>query len=214
MTGADRPGRSRRAGAAGAGRVIAGRAGGRRLVGPGSGTRPLSDRAKEALFAILEPGLAGARVLDLFAGSGAAGIEALSRGAQRVVFVERSGAACAAIAANLRSTGLAGPAVEIRQRDVLAYLAGEAATDGPFDVVLVDPPYAEPALALRVLERLGPGDRLAPGAVVVVRTFWRTALPASVGLLRSDRQRRVGESVLHFYRFDKRFERPASQEGR
>lgn len=206
---ADRAPRASRSGASGAGRVIAGRAGGRRLVGPGPGTRPLSDRAKEVLFAILAPSLAGARVLDLFAGSGAAGIEALSRGATSAVFVERSGTACASIAANLRATGLAGPGVEIRRRDALAYLS-EAAIDGPFDVVLVDPPYAEPGLAVAALERLGGGGLLAPGAVVVVRTFWRTALPASVGLLRSERERRVGESVLHFYRF----EQPPSQEGR
>lgn len=209
MSGADAARPARRSGA-GAGRVIAGRAGGRRLVGPGAGTRPLSDRAKEVLFAILEPALAGARVLDLFAGSGAAGIEAASRGARRVVFVERAGPACAAIAANLRTTGLEGPEVDVRRRDVLDYLVGEAATDGPFDVVLVDPPYAEPHLALRTLERLAGGDLLAPGAVVVVRTFWRTALPASIGLLRSERERRVGESILRFYRF----ERPAGQEGR
>ena len=80
-----------------AGRVIAGSARGIRLVAPGEGTRPLADRVKQTLFAILEPDLAGAAVLDLFAGSGAAGIEALSRGAARVVFVERDRAAVAAI---------------------------------------------------------------------------------------------------------------------
>lgn len=203
------PERARRGGTRGAGRsgsrpsagrVIAGRAGGRRLVGPGQGTRPLSDRAKEALFAILEPELPGARVLDCFAGSGAAGIEALSRGARRVVFVDRSAAACAAIAANLRATGLAGSAADVRRRDVVTYLAGEARTDGPFDLVLVDPPYAEPGLAGTVLERLGAGGIVAPGGLVVVRTFWRTPLPEVVGLLRSERERRVGEGVLTFYR--------------
>jgi 16S rRNA (guanine966-N2)-methyltransferase len=88
-----------------AGRVIAGTARGVRLVGPGAGTRPLGDRAKQALFAILEPDLVDRRVLDLFAGSGAAGIEALSRGASFVVFVERSATACRVIDRNLRATG-------------------------------------------------------------------------------------------------------------
>lgn len=183
-----------------AGRVIAGRAGGRRLVGPGCGTRPLSDRAKEALFGILDPELPAARVLDCFAGSGAAGIEALSRGASRVVFVDRSAAAATVIEANLRATGLAGPAAMVRRRDVLAYLAGEARGDGPFDLVLVDPPYAEPSLALAVLETLGRGEIVRSGGLVVIRTFWRTGLPEAVGLLRSERERRIGEGVLRFYR--------------
>lgn len=204
-----------RAGAGGsrtvpAGRVIAGRARGTRLVGPGAGTRPLSDRAKEVLFAVLEPELGGARVLDLFAGSGAAGVEALSRGAVRAVFVDRAAAACASVAANLAATGLGGPGAEIRRREVLAYLAGQAAADGPFDLVFVDPPYEEPGLATATLERLASGAALAPGALVVVRTFWRTTLPGRVGLLRSERERRVGEGVLTFYRF----EASTSQEGR
>ncbi len=185
-----------------AGRVIAGRARGLRLVGPGVGTRPLSDRVKEVLFGILEPELSGARVLDLFAGSGAAGIEALSRGAARVIFVDRSAAACSSVAANLAATGLGGPGAAIRRREVLAYLVEEAGAEGPFDLVFVDPPYDEPGLASATLERLGSGAVLAPGALVIVRTFWRTTLPGRVGLLRSERQRRVGESVLAFYRFE------------
>lgn len=198
-----------------AGRVIAGQAAGRRLVGPGPGTRPLSDRTKEVLFGILGPGLAGARVLDLFAGSGAAGIEALSRGAARVVFVDRSPAACASVAANLRATGLAGPAAEVRRQDVVTYLGRGARSDGPFDLVVVDPPYAEPDLARAVLERLATGEILAPGGRVVVRTFWRTDLPGVVGLLRSERERRVGESVLRFYRLgaSTAVGEPADQEG-
>ena len=92
-----------------AGRVIAGTARGIRLEAPGPGTRPLADRVKQTLFAILEPDLPGARVLDLFAGSGAAGIEALSRGAASVTFVEHDAVATRVIAANLHRTGLGGP---------------------------------------------------------------------------------------------------------
>ena len=90
-----------------AGRVIAGSARGVRLAAPGPGTRPLGDRVKQTLFAMLEPELDGARVLDLFAGSGAGGIEALSRGAARAVFVEKDGGAARVIADNLRRAGVA-----------------------------------------------------------------------------------------------------------
>ena len=92
-----------------AGRVIAGIARGRQLVSPGEGTRPIGDRVKQTLFAILEPTIRGLAFLDLFAGSGAAGIEALSRGASLAVFVERDPGAVAAIERNLATTGFAGP---------------------------------------------------------------------------------------------------------
>src|SRR6476660_4510873 len=95
------------------GRVIAGTARGIRLAAPGPGTRPFGDRVKQTLFAILEPDLPGANVLDLFAGSGAAGLEALSRGAAHATFVERDKAAAAVIAANLARTHLAGAQARI-----------------------------------------------------------------------------------------------------
>src|SRR5207244_100102 len=106
-----------------AGRVIAGTARGIRLLAPGPGTRPLADRVKQTLFAILEPELPGAVVLDLFTGSGAAGIEALSRGAQSAVFVEKDAGAARVIAENLRRTRLAGPRVAVVRGDVLRWLA-------------------------------------------------------------------------------------------
>ncbi|HEX8939095.1 MAG TPA: 16S rRNA (guanine(966)-N(2))-methyltransferase RsmD [Candidatus Limnocylindrales bacterium] len=186
-----------------AGRVVAGAARGIRLVAPGPGTRPLADRVKQPLFAILEPDLPGAVVLDLFAGSGAGGIEALSRGAARAVFVERDPGAARTIAENLRRTGLAARGRVVR-RDALAYLALDAADDGPFDVVLADPPYAETALLAAALERLGvsSSDLLAPRARVVAKHFWRDPPPARVGLLASERERRFGETALTFYRRD------------
>jgi 16S rRNA (guanine966-N2)-methyltransferase len=183
-----------------AGRVIAGRARGRRLAAPGDGTRPLGDRVKEALFAILEPVLPGATFLDLFAGSGAAGIEALSRGAARVVFVDRDRAACAVIEANLRSTGLAGPAAIVRRSDAAAYLDSAGARDGPFDVVVLDPPYSESALIEIALQRLARPGLVAPDGRVVAKGSRRTTLPASIGLLASDRERRFGETTLSFFR--------------
>jgi 16S rRNA (guanine966-N2)-methyltransferase len=185
-----------------AGRVIAGRAAGRRLAAPpGEGTRPLADRVKQTLFAILEPDLVDARVLDLFAGSGAAGIEALSRGAAQAVFVERDGRATKAIAENLRSTGLASPAAVVVGAEVLAWLRRESTAGRRFDVVIVDPPYAETELLRVVLERLGSPDApLAPAARVVAKHFWRDRPPERIGLLASERERRFGETTLTFYR--------------
>jgi 16S rRNA (guanine966-N2)-methyltransferase len=186
-----------------AGRVIAGIAAGRRLDAPGEGTRPLADRVKQTLFAILEPDLPGAAFLDLFAGSGAAGIEALSRGAASATFVERDPGAIGIIEANLRTTGLGGPTVAVIRADALAWLAGPHpdAPGGPFDLVVVDPPYAEAALLGAILERLGAPDApLRAGARVVSKHFWRDRPAARIGLLASDRERRFGETALTFHR--------------
>ena len=185
-----------------AGRVIAGTARGLRLQAPGGATRPLGDRVKQTLFAILEPDLPGATVLDLFAGSGAAGIEAASRGAATVVFVDRDATAAEAIRANLAKTHLAGPARRVVRAEALGWLARPPVDGAPFDVVVVDPPYDEPALLTAALERLGdPGwALLQPGAVVVAKHFWRDRPPAEVGLLASVDERRFGETALTFYR--------------
>jgi len=181
------------------GRVIAGTARGIRLDSPGPGTRPFADRVKETLFAILDPDLRGAVVVDLFAGSGAAGIEALSRGATRAIFVERDKGAALVIATNLGRTHLGGERARIVRADALGWLAGPgAAGAGPFDIVIVDPPYAETALLSGALDALGP--HLAPGARVVAKHFWRDAPPGSIGLLASERERRFGETMLTFYR--------------
>jgi 16S rRNA (guanine966-N2)-methyltransferase len=183
-----------------AGRVIAGTAKGIRLRAPGAGTRPLADRVKQTLFAILEPELDGARVLDLFAGSGAGGIEALSRGAAGAIFVEKDQGAAAVIDANLRATGLAGPGASVIRWDVVRWLA-EAHGGTAFDLVLVDPPYAETELLTRVLEILGgAGAPLAADARVVAKHFWRDKPPERIGRLALERDRRFGETALTFYR--------------
>ena len=183
-----------------AGRVIAGSAKGVRLRAPGPGTRPLSDRVKQTLFAVLEPDLPGATFLDLFAGSGAGGIEALSRGAASATFVEKDQGAAAVIDANLRSTGLLGPAASVVRWDVVRWLA-EPNVDARFDVVLVDPPYAETALLVRILTTLGSPDApLAPGARVVAKHFWRDPPPDRIGMRAAERDRRFGETALTFYR--------------
>jgi 16S rRNA (guanine966-N2)-methyltransferase len=185
-----------------AGRVVAGSARGVRLLAPGEVTRPLADRVKQTLFAILEAGSLGewpAPFLDLYAGSGAAGIEALSRGAGRATFVERDARAVRVIEQNLARAGVAGGRVV--RSDVLRFLERDATAEGgPFGAVVVDPPYGDAAI-LAALERLAAPERewLAPGAVVVAKHFWRDALPDRIGHLRHVRDRRFGETNLAFY---------------
>jgi 16S rRNA (guanine966-N2)-methyltransferase len=182
-----------------AGRVIAGVARGIRLDAPGPASRPLADRVKQTLFAILESDLPGASVLDLFAGSGAAGLEALSRGAAHATFVEQDPRAAAVIATNLARTHLGGDRARIVRADALIWLARpDVGTAGRFDVVVIDPPYAQPDLLRAALAALGP--HLAPGARVVAKHFWRDPPPAAIGLLASERERRFGLTMLTFFR--------------
>lgn len=182
-----------------AGRIIAGSARGTVLRAPGGQTRPMGDRVKQTLFAIIEPDLPGVVAVDLYAGSGAAGLEALSRGAARVTFVDADRRAAAAITANLARARLAGPRAEVIVADVAGWLGSRGATDhGPFGLAIVDPPYASFDLVAATLEGLVP--HLGPGARVVVKHFWRDRPAPAIGLLASERERRFGETTLTFYR--------------
>jgi 16S rRNA (guanine966-N2)-methyltransferase len=173
-------------------RVIAGVARGVPLTAPRDrGVRPITDRVKETLFGILGERVVDARVLDLYAGSGAIGIEALSRGAVAVTFIERSRTALTAIRDNLARTRL--PGADVQAGDVVRWLAS-AARDRRYDLAFLDPPYEERAI-LAPLERLVP--LLAPRATVVIKHFWRTEVPPVDGL-RPWRQRRFGETALTF----------------
>lgn len=173
-------------------RVIAGTARGRPLVAPrGADTRPITDRVKETLFGILGERVLDARVLDLYAGSGSVGIEALSRGAAGCDFVEHDRRAIAAIRENLQRAGVEEQA-SVHGMDVMRYL--ERPDDDRFELVFLDPPYEEHAI-LAPLERLK--GRLAPGATVVVKHHWRTPIPEPPGLVRW-RERRFGETTLTF----------------
>jgi 16S rRNA (guanine966-N2)-methyltransferase len=181
-----------------AGRVIAGTARSIRLDAPGPGTRPMGDRVKQTLFAVLEPDLPDSRFLDLFAGSGAGGIEALSRGAGHAAFIERDASATRVIEANLRRTGLRDRATVIRA-DALAWARDPGRAAEPrWDTVLVDPPYTETATLVAALIAVAP--LLVDGGRAVAKHFWRDAPPARVGLLASERERRFGETALTFYR--------------
>jgi 16S rRNA (guanine966-N2)-methyltransferase len=173
-------------------RVIAGELSGRRLRTPaGHGTRPTAERVREALFSILGP-LAGAAVLDLFAGSGALGLEALSRGAERAVLVERAPAALKAIHANVQA--LSAPA-QVRERDVRDFVRDASAAAGPYDLVFLDPPYRDAA-------GLGPQLDLTPllaaGARVVSESDRREPLELA-GLEVTD-ERRYGDTLIRIHR--------------
>ncbi len=183
-----------------AGRVIAGTARSIRLDAPGPGTRPLADRVKQTLFAILEPDLPGARFLDLFAGSGAAGIEALSRGAAHATFVERDQRTVGTIRTNLARTGLDGQErATLVRADVITWLRDpDRAAGAPYDIVLIDPPYDEVETMTTALEAVS--AVVTRSARVVAKHFWRTAPPPMVGLLASERERRFGDTALTFYR--------------
>ena len=179
-------------------RVIAGRLGGRSLSAPrGLATRPTSDRVREALFSILGD-VTGAVVLDLYAGTGALGIEALSRGASRAVFVESARPAAAVLRQNLTALGLLGSGAVIAQPVERALDRVLAA--GPFDLVLADPPYALVAEAAASLARLAAaGPRfLAPEGRVVLEHAGRDAPPEVTGLLATG-TRSYGEASLSFY---------------
>ena len=165
-------------------RVIAGRFGGRRLRVPSSGVRPTSDRVREALFAVLGD-LAGARVLDLFAGSGALGIEALSRGASEAVFAERAAAAVAAVRANLEALGAEGSGRVVRG-DAVAVVRRLARAGACFDLVFLDPPWTDPAEPARTLRALASSGILASGATVVVESGRGRAVVPVAGLALVD----------------------------
>jgi 16S rRNA (guanine966-N2)-methyltransferase len=186
-------------------RVIAGRFGGRRLSAPrGAGTRPTADRVREALFSMLGP-LEGLSVLDLFAGTGALGIEALSRGAASAVFVERDRLALTALHANLAALGLdpaADPAAdasaEVRSQDAFAALASAAAGGERYDLIFLDPPYAQALAWGPKLAQALPGV-LASEGLVVVESDRRA--PLLVGL-PVRRQRRYGDTSITIHSGD------------
>jgi len=173
-------------------RVTGGRLGGRRLLAAPTGTRPSSDRVRVALFARLGE-LDGARVLDLYAGTGTLGIEAISRGAREVVFNEQAPRSLAVLRANLAALGVAMSA-RILAGDAVRAVQGLGREGVRFDLVLLDPPYAAGEVG-RALEALVAARVLAPEAVVVVESGRRHPVPAVAGLVSLD-ERRYGDTLI------------------
>jgi 16S rRNA (guanine(966)-N(2))-methyltransferase RsmD len=175
-------------------RIIAGACKGRRLKTPvWPGLRPTSDKLRETLFNIVAPQVAGARVLDLFAGTGAMGLESLSRGASRAVFVERERRAAALIAENARLCGTADRCAIIR--DTVARALEQPIEGDPFDLIILDPPYDFEPLAA-VLDAAA--AHLAAGGRLVLEHARRRALPGA-GRLRPLRTVPSGDSALTFF---------------
>ncbi len=182
-------------------RVIAGELGGRRLRAPrGTGTRPTADRGREAMVSLIGP-LEGVRVVDLYAGSGALAIEALSRGALDALLVEKSAPALAALRQNLADLGLASRATVLPTTALRALPT--LAKRGPFGLVLVDPPYAEVAngSVAKVLAKLAECGSLASGALIVLEHAAKDEPPALSGAT-VDRSRRYGDSAVTIYYAD------------
>lgn len=178
-------------------RVIAGEARGFALKAPaGMRTRPMADKIKGALFSMLMSlGVEPRRVLDLYAGSGAVGIEALSRSAEWADFVEQRADACAVIRDNLKHTHFEQISA-VHQASVESFLGRRPAE--PYDFVIMDPPYADPEI-IPTLERLGRSAHVAPGTVVVIGHSPRVSLPPALPPLRQVRQRCHGDSCFAIY---------------
>jgi 16S rRNA (guanine966-N2)-methyltransferase len=177
-------------------RVIAGRLGGRRLKAPkGTATRPTSDRVREALFSMLGD-IEGTSVLDLFAGTGALGIEALSRGARRAAFVERDASVARILSANLEALEISQEAAEVRRTDALAALRSAQGSKETYDLVFIDPPYREAPTWGPELSAMLP-SLLAPNARVVIESDRRAPLELELPI---EREKRYGDTLITIHR--------------
>lgn len=181
-------------------RVIAGSAKGRQLARVPPGVRPVSDKAREGLFSSLGARVGGARVLDLFAGTGALGIEALSRGADEAVFVDRSTSSIAAIRANLDRTGFR-DAGRVVRADVGRYLERPGTEEAHFDLIFLDPPYETSGDAVGVvLARIAAGSVLGEGATVALSRGSRSSndvIPVDWAVAK---RLSYGDSVITLFR--------------
>jgi len=193
-------------------RIIAGKFRGRRLKSPPSAqTRPTSDRLRETLFNVLAPRIEGARFLDLCAGTGAVGIEALSRGAEHVTFVDQSRRMCSLIEANLKALEIPEDAAEVVASEATSFLRRRAKkrepsltvglvprADQPFDVIFFDPPYAADYEFVNLISDMG-GQLLTEDAVLIVEHHKKRDLPDGFGSLKCYRTLKQGDSVLSFF---------------
>jgi 16S rRNA (guanine966-N2)-methyltransferase len=181
-------------------RVIAGQFRSRRLKGPGlRRLRPTSDRLRETLFNVLGPSVEGSDFIDLYAGTGAVGIEAISRGANLAVFIESHASSVRLIRQNLESLEIHA-AAEVIEADAIRGLEKLAARHLVADFVFLDPPYEETGEYVRVLEFLDSSHLLAPSGIVIAEHSRRTELPERLTRLECTRHLEQGDAVLSFYR--------------
>jgi 16S rRNA (guanine966-N2)-methyltransferase len=182
-------------------RIIGGAGKGRRLkTAGGDATRPTGARVRQSLFDILASVIPGCRFLDAFAGNGGVGLEALSRGAAKVVLVDRSASAVEAAQANARALAAAGGEVQVFRQHARTALGAFADQSLRFDVVYLDPPYDSDLYEPLLAELGGESSALADDGVVVAEHFHKRALPERIGALERTRLKRVGDHCLSFYR--------------
>ncbi|MBQ9972976.1 MAG: 16S rRNA (guanine(966)-N(2))-methyltransferase RsmD [Firmicutes bacterium] len=180
-------------------RVIAGKAKGRNLIAPeGMDTRPITDAIKEALFSMWHFDIPGSRFLDLFSGSGSIGIEAISRGAEKAVFVENSRKAVAVINQNLTNCRFQ-PQAKVYQDDVFAVIKRLDASGEQFDLIFLDPPFTVDEIFHPVIEAVGDTEILAEDGMLGIRTRKEKDMPDEVGCLVKYKEKTYGISTIHFY---------------
>ena len=181
-------------------RIISGQAKGRKILAPkGLETRPITDMIKGALFNVWGSKVQQSHFLDLFAGSGSVGLEALSRGAQLVIFVDVSKAAVKTIRQNLVSCGF-NENFEVYSKDVFLVLPVLNRRDLKFDYIYVDPPFTDTNVFAEIMQALDDGILLKPDGCMVIRSIKSIDLPLYSNSLRKTRADKYGESVLHYYR--------------
>lgn len=179
-------------------RVIGGSAKGHRLRTPrGGGTRPVTDNVKETIFNVIGDGVVGAEVLDLYAGTGSLGIEALSRGAERILFVEQAAEAVRLIEQNLKMLGF-GDQAEIWRDDVFRALRRMRNRQRGFELVFVDPPF-EKGLSVETMHLLSENQVVAEGGCVVVRHHQKETVPSEVDRLQLVSEKSFAEAVVGFF---------------
>ncbi len=180
-------------------RIVGGEHGGRRIRAPrGRGVRPTLDRVREAIFDVLQDRVRGARILDLFAGSGALGLEALSRGASHATFCDVAARPAQAVRDNARRLGFSPSAARVLHLPALQAVRRLAGEGDSFDVVFVDPPYESP-LYDETLLALAIEGLVVPGGVVVVEHGRRVEVSAVFGDLHAVRRRRYGETCVTYF---------------
>lgn len=180
-------------------RVIAGKAKGCPLIAPdGMNTRPITGKIKEALFSSWQLQIVGANFLDLFAGSGSMGIEAISRGAEKAVFVEKDRRTVDVIKKNLKSCKFT-DGYTVYKDDVFHRIESLKTADERFDIIYLDPPFTVDEIFIAVMEALSDGQLLTENGIVVIRTKKEKEMPDEIGKLKKYKFKTYGISGVHFY---------------